>query len=208
MMNLGELQYDFRCVVLSPPRLFQCRIIDYRCEKMLQEGLLDEVAYLLRSGILPLNSVAARSIGYRHAIQFLQDEKFKERDLIKFLGEFSAASRQFSGRQITWFKQEKLFYPMNIISNSKTNPTLDIDLKSIIKSIVDLYEMPFDQWQELLATDHQNRKEQTLYNEEKKQLQQYQSIARIFTNSRVINQFLDSFKKSYFDPDISSKRFE
>jgi len=97
---------------------------------------------------------------------------------------------------------------MNIISNSKTNPTLDIDLKSIIKSIVDLYEMPFDQWQELLATDHQNRKDQTLYSEEKKQLQQYQSIARIFTNSGMINQFLDNFKKSYFDPDISSKRFE
>jgi hypothetical protein len=35
-----ELDYDFRCISVTMPRLLQFRLVDERCEKMVEDGLL------------------------------------------------------------------------------------------------------------------------------------------------------------------------
>ena len=64
-------QYDMRCFFLCCHREQLNRRIDQRCERMLKLGLLQETAALLSTGALGRDSVAAKSIGYRQAVEFL-----------------------------------------------------------------------------------------------------------------------------------------
>ena len=50
------LQYDARCVLLTADRTWLTRQLDYRCEEMIEQGLLHETAALLRSGQLQASS--------------------------------------------------------------------------------------------------------------------------------------------------------
>ena len=62
---------NFRCLFLNAERGALFRRLDLRCEEICQRGLLDEVLYLTRHGLLPAGSAPATSIGYRQAIEYL-----------------------------------------------------------------------------------------------------------------------------------------
>jgi tRNA dimethylallyltransferase len=96
--------YEFHCWFLYRPRENLYRLVDKRCEKMVEEGLLDEVKSLLPKGLLS-NSSAAQAIGYRQAIEFLNTKQTKE-DFHHFLESFKTASRHYVKRQFTWFRKE------------------------------------------------------------------------------------------------------
>lgn len=99
--------YDFRCWFLHRPREVLYRRIDERCDKMILEGFLDEVATLDKRG-LRSNSSAAQAIGYRQALEFL-DSKQTKADYEHFLISFKQASRNYAKRQFTWFRRETMF---------------------------------------------------------------------------------------------------
>lgn len=99
--------YDFRCWFLYRPRKVLYERIEKRCEQMVQAGLLDEVEQLLKEGLLENNS-AAQAIGYRQAIDYLRSPQ-KSCDYEQFIEDFKKASRRYAKRQLTWFRQEKLF---------------------------------------------------------------------------------------------------
>lgn len=99
--------YDFRCWFLHRPREQLYRRIEQRCERMIAEGLLDEVINLDKKG-LRSNSSAAQAIGYRHALEYL-DSRRSEDDYAKFVSSFKQASRNYAKRQFTWFRREPLF---------------------------------------------------------------------------------------------------
>eukprot|EP00887_Chlorella_sp_A99_P000641 scaffold5.g641.t1 len=64
--------YDCRCFFLHRPRLQLFRRIDTRVEEMVAGGLLREAGMLLAAGLEPNGGCAARAIGYRQAMHFLQ----------------------------------------------------------------------------------------------------------------------------------------
>jgi len=99
--------YDFRCWFLYRPKEHLYRRIDHRCEKMVEEGLIEEVARLKQEGILQ-NSSASQAIGYRQALDYLESTKTKD-DFDKFLDTFKKFSRRYAKRQFTWFRREPLF---------------------------------------------------------------------------------------------------
>ena len=82
-------------------------LIDRRVDKMVQEGLLDEVRALLAMG-LPRNATAMQAIGYKEAVRSLRGELRREEavDLIK------QASRRYAKRQLTWFNRDKEALPI------------------------------------------------------------------------------------------------
>lgn len=98
------LPYDFRCWFLHRPRHRLYHRIDKRCEKMLQEGFLDEVERLKKEGLL-LNTSAAQAIGYRQALDFLNSTQTRSQ-YAQFLEQFKRASRHYVKRQLTWFRKE------------------------------------------------------------------------------------------------------
>lgn len=104
--------YDFHCWFLHRPKDILYHRVDKRCEKMIQEGLLEEVERLLQEGLLQ-NSSAAQAIGYRHGIEYLQGKQTKE-DYHKFVETFKQASRHYVKRQFTWFRKEPNFKWLNL----------------------------------------------------------------------------------------------
>jgi tRNA dimethylallyltransferase len=133
--HLLALDYNFICISMWCERVKSFRRIDLRVEQMICDGLLVEVLRLYGDGCLRPSSMAARAIGYRQALQFLaQHQVALLRDdwvdgfdcsakaqrghecsanaamhgaLIKFISSMQAATRQYSTRQLTWFKSDK-----------------------------------------------------------------------------------------------------
>jgi tRNA dimethylallyltransferase len=101
------LNYDFRCWFLHRPKDVLYHRIEKRCEKMLQEGFLDEVKRLMEQGLLE-NTSACQAIGYRQALDYFNTSQTKE-DYHKFVLAFKQASRNYAKRQFTWFRREPMF---------------------------------------------------------------------------------------------------
>lgn len=99
--------YDFRCWFLFKPREHLYRVIDKRCERMIEDGFIDEVKALLDEG-LKENSSALQSIGYRQVLDFFETSQTKE-DYQKFIEKFKQATRSYAKRQLTWFRKEPDF---------------------------------------------------------------------------------------------------
>lgn len=109
---------DFRCWFLYHPKEILYERIEKRCDAMLDEGLLDEVAKLKTEGLLE-NPSAANAIGYRQALAFLESRQ-TDADWDVLVKNFKKASRHYAKRQFTWFRREPLFrwldlsrYPMD-----------------------------------------------------------------------------------------------
>ncbi len=98
---------DFRCWFLHHPKEVLYTRIEDRCDKMIDDGLLDEVVRLKDEGLLN-NPSAANAIGYRQALAFLETRQ-TDADWEVFVQNFKKASRHYAKRQFTWFRKEPLF---------------------------------------------------------------------------------------------------
>lgn len=99
--------YDFHCWFLHRPKDKLYERIDERCDKMLQEGFLEEVKRLDREGIRQ-NTSACQAIGYRQALDYLTTSQTPS-DYDEFVKSFKQATRHYAKRQFTWFRKEPLF---------------------------------------------------------------------------------------------------
>ncbi|WP_298032992.1 tRNA (adenosine(37)-N6)-dimethylallyltransferase MiaA [uncultured Dysosmobacter sp.] len=77
-------------------------LIDRRVDRMVEEGLLDEVRALLRSG-LPRTATAMQAIGYKEFLGVL-DGTAAEAEAIE---EVKLRSRQYAKRQLTWLRKNR-----------------------------------------------------------------------------------------------------
>lgn len=77
-------------------------LIDRRVDRMVEEGLLDEVRALLRSG-LPRTVTAMQAIGYKEFLGVL-DGTAAEAEAIE---EVKLRSRQYAKRQLTWLRKNR-----------------------------------------------------------------------------------------------------
>ena len=110
-------EYDFRCWFLSIDRNKLYSRIEERCEEMIQEGLIDEVKYLMTQGILN-NPSAYQAIGYRQVIEYLMSNQ-TDSDYEHMLQEFKKCSRRYAKRQYTWFRKEPIFRWIDLDKTSK-----------------------------------------------------------------------------------------
>lgn len=78
------------------------RRIEQRFQRMLRDGLEDEVRALRASGRLAADLPAARAVGYRQVHQYLAGEIDRETMIARAL----AATRQLARRQLTWLRRE------------------------------------------------------------------------------------------------------
>ena len=76
------------------------RLIDLRVDRMVQEGLLDEVRALLGRG-LPPDATALQAIGYKEFRRVLEGSATEE----EALEEVKLRSRQYAKRQLTWLRR-------------------------------------------------------------------------------------------------------
>jgi tRNA dimethylallyltransferase len=74
--------------------------ISKRTEKMLEEGLVQEVRELLDEGYDP-GLQAFNTVGYRQVIEYLNGE-ISKRQMVK---DIKTATRRYAKRQITWLRR-------------------------------------------------------------------------------------------------------
>jgi len=104
--------YDFRCWFIYMPKEVLYPRVEMRCDKMLSDGLVEEVKDLEKIGLRE-NISACQAIGYRQCLDFLRTPQ-TPKDWENFLDAFKKASRRYAKRQFTWFRKETLFRWLNI----------------------------------------------------------------------------------------------
>ena len=75
-------------------------LIDLRVDKMVEEGLIDEIRALLASGI-PATATALQAIGYKEFLSAMAGET----TLQSAIDEVKLRSRQYAKRQLTWLRR-------------------------------------------------------------------------------------------------------
>ncbi|MCH9633193.1 MAG: tRNA dimethylallyltransferase [Chlamydiae bacterium] len=101
------LGYNFRCWFLFRARENLYNRINQRCEEMLKEGLVDEVATLKKADLKD-NKSASHAIGYRQCLEYFETEQ-SDADYQQFKEQFKRATRRYAKRQFTWFRKEPEF---------------------------------------------------------------------------------------------------
>lgn len=96
-----EPPYDFRYFVLNTDRKLLYERIDKRIDKMLETGLVDEVAALKKMGC-NRSMTSMHGLGYKEILDYL-DGKITLDEAVYIL---KRDTRHFAKRQITWFKRE------------------------------------------------------------------------------------------------------
>lgn len=123
---------DFRCWFLHLPKEILYPRIEMRCDKMIAEGLVDEVRRLEKEG-LRQNLSASQAIGYRQCLDFLSSPQ-SQADWDLFVAAFKQASRRYAKRQFTWFRREPLFRWLDL---EKSSPEMAAEM------ILQDYELSF-----------------------------------------------------------------
>ncbi|MBR6535416.1 MAG: tRNA (adenosine(37)-N6)-dimethylallyltransferase MiaA [Clostridia bacterium] len=97
-------KYDYHIFVISyKNREILYERINKRVDIMLENGLLDEIKYLLEHGLLRQGTTAYQAIGYKELISYLNSEATYE----QAIEELKRATRNYAKRQITWFSRYK-----------------------------------------------------------------------------------------------------
>ena len=101
--RFGIRRYEILKIGLMMDRAQLCERIDARAQRMVEEGLLEEVGGLLDRGygddLKPM-----QSLGYRHMVRFA---KGGLRDLDEALSLMKRDTKRYAKRQMTWFGAER-----------------------------------------------------------------------------------------------------
>ena len=93
------LKYDATVFGLSMDRDFLYERINCRVDRMIEEGLEEEVRSLLKAGV-PAGCLSMKSLGYRQMAEYLTGKCGFE----TAVDNIKKGTRHFAKRQITWYK--------------------------------------------------------------------------------------------------------
>jgi len=93
--------YDVSFFMLDMPREQLYQRIELRIDKMLEEGLVNEVQALLDMGVSP-NTVSMRGLGYKELVPYLEGQL----TLDEATALLKRNTRRFAKRQLTWFRNQ------------------------------------------------------------------------------------------------------
>lgn len=111
-----NIDYNFVQFGLNWDRKILYRNIEARVDRMISEGLADEVKKILSLGYSK-NMNALNTVGYKEIISYLDNEITLERavELIK------RNTRRFAKRQLTWFRKDERINWLDVSSQNDLN---------------------------------------------------------------------------------------
>ncbi len=114
-----QYRYTYHNYCLQPDRVELHQRIEQRLKKMWGIGFLNEVEYLMKKYDLNENLPAARSVGYRQAIDFLKNSDQSLLNRCEMEDKSLYATRQLAKRQYTWLRSLQEAHPMKAFSSIK-----------------------------------------------------------------------------------------
>lgn len=112
-------RYTFHNYALQPDRVELHQRIEQRLKKMWEIGFLNEVEYLMKKYDLDENLPAARSVGYRQAIDFLKNSDRSHKNRCVMEDKSLYATRQLAKRQYTWLRSLHELHQFKTFSSIK-----------------------------------------------------------------------------------------
>lgn len=122
MQNISP--YNFCYFVLTDKRELIYDRINARVDKMIKDGLVDEVRFLVEAGLTKEN-VSMHALGYKEIIDFLEGNT----TLDEAVSIIKRDSRHFAKRQLTWFRREKEVYWLDLQNGTDVLDEIMIELK-------------------------------------------------------------------------------
>lgn len=98
----GEPPFQYRVAALTMDRSVLYERIGLRVDKMLTQGLLDEVRLLLSEGVSP-QAQAMKAIGYKELVPVLEGRM----ELEEAVALLKQNTRHYAKRQLTWMRREE-----------------------------------------------------------------------------------------------------
>ncbi len=120
MPTEADAPYDFSLFALDMDRQRLYERIEKRVDNMLQEGLLDEVETLIKSGV-PEQAQAMQGLGYKELLPVLHGTETLENAaaLIK------QKTRNYAKRQLTWFRRDKRIHWLTVDEHTMITDLLE-----------------------------------------------------------------------------------
>jgi tRNA dimethylallyltransferase len=119
--SIKELKYDYRVYGIQISRDELYNRINLRVEKMLEQGLVDEVRNLVQK--YNVSNTAMQGLGYKEVVKYLNNEISYE-DMVELL---KMETRRYAKRQLTWFRRDKR---INWVSSDNAVEKIIVDLNS------------------------------------------------------------------------------
>lgn len=116
----NESPYTFLYVVLNMEREILYERINRRVDKMMAEGLKEEVEQLLLKGYSN-DLVSMQGLGYKELIPALKNECSMEEAVYRLKRD----TRHFAKRQLTWFRREKDVFMLEKTENTSVEETVN-----------------------------------------------------------------------------------
>ncbi|MEW6097109.1 MAG: tRNA (adenosine(37)-N6)-dimethylallyltransferase MiaA [bacterium] len=102
--NTQKKNYDLIMICLNKDRDKLYHQINERVDKMIKQGLVNEVTTLLKMGY-DENLISMEAVGYKQIIGYLRGD-YRLDEAIEMI---KKQTRNFAKRQLTWFRAEKRF---------------------------------------------------------------------------------------------------
>lgn len=115
------VKYDYKVFALNMDREILYNRINYRVDKMFEQGLIEEVKKLLLKYDKFITSMQA--IGYKEVVEYLKNEISYD----EMLEKIKQGSRNYAKRQLTWFRKNKEIIWLNALDKIENNVNIILE---------------------------------------------------------------------------------
>lgn len=118
----SEIKYNYKLFAITMDRQVLYEKIEKRVDKMIEQGLIDEVQGILNK--YQRFPTAMQGLGYKEVVEYLENKTTKEEMVEKIKKE----TRHYAKRQLTWFRKNKNIIWLNGENSIEDN--IDIMIKN------------------------------------------------------------------------------
>ncbi len=117
-----KIKYNYKVFAITMDRQVLYEKIEKRVDKMIEQGLIDEVQGILNK--YQKFPTAMQGLGYKEVVEYLENKTIKEEMVEKIKKE----TRHYAKRQLTWFRKNKNIIWLNGENSIEDN--IDIMIKN------------------------------------------------------------------------------
>lgn len=118
----NEIKYNYKVFAITMDRQVLYEKIEKRVDKMIEQGLIDEVQEILNK--YQKFPTAMQGLGYKEVVEYIENKTTKEEMVEKIKKE----TRHYAKRQLTWFRKNKNIIWLNGGNSIENN--IDIMIKN------------------------------------------------------------------------------
>lgn len=118
----SKIKYNYKVFAITMDRQVLYEKIEKRVDKMVEQGLIDEVQGILNK--YQKFPTAMQGLGYKEVVEYLENKTTKEEMVEKIKKE----TRHYAKRQLTWFRKNKNIIWLNGENSIEDN--IDIMIKN------------------------------------------------------------------------------